>query len=86
MHFDKKKVGEKNFIAHAPEGTDWVSADAVLRHGQTTASAFQRADVILMLAFVPLNWVLSMQLSRIGRYHLLQLQLLCPLEREKPRL
>lgn len=82
MHFYKKKVGEKNFIAHASEGTDWVSADAVLRHGQTTASAFQRADVILMLAFVPLNWVPSMQLSRIGRYHLLQLRLLCPLERE----
>lgn len=30
MRFDKKKVGEKNFIAHAPEGSDWVGADDVL--------------------------------------------------------
>jgi superfamily II DNA or RNA helicase len=30
MEFEKKKVGEKNFIAHAPEGTDWISADDIL--------------------------------------------------------
>lgn len=30
MEFEKKKVGEKNFIAHAPQGTDWISADDVL--------------------------------------------------------
>lgn len=30
MNFDKIKVGEKNFIAHAPKGTHWVSTDAVL--------------------------------------------------------
>lgn len=40
MHFDKKKVGEKNFIAHAPEGTDWVSADAVFASWANNSFSF----------------------------------------------
>jgi len=30
MSFSKQKIGDKNFIAHAPRGADWASVDAVL--------------------------------------------------------
>lgn len=30
MEFDKKKIGERNYIAHAPVGSDWVNPDEVL--------------------------------------------------------
>lgn len=30
MEFDKKKIGERNYIAHAPAGSDWVNPDKVL--------------------------------------------------------
>ena len=30
MDFDKQKIGDKNFIAHAPKGSDWDSVDNVL--------------------------------------------------------
>ncbi len=30
MGFDKRKVGDTNFVAHAPEGSGWVGADDVL--------------------------------------------------------
>lgn len=30
MDFDKDKIGAKNFIAHAPVGSDWVSVEAIL--------------------------------------------------------
>ena len=30
MDFDKEKIGDKNFIAHAPVGSDWVSVEATL--------------------------------------------------------
>lgn len=40
MHFYKKKVGEKNFIAHASEGTDWVSADAVFASWANNSFSF----------------------------------------------
>ena len=30
MDFDKKKIGEKNYLVHAPKGSDWISPSDVL--------------------------------------------------------
>jgi superfamily II DNA or RNA helicase len=30
MSYSKQKIGERNFIAHAPKGADWMSVEAIL--------------------------------------------------------
>lgn len=37
MKFGKKKIGNKNFIAHAPKDEEWVSADDVLASWQSNS-------------------------------------------------
>lgn len=37
MNYDKKKVGNKDFIAHPPKGAVWVSVDDVLALWQSNS-------------------------------------------------
>lgn len=76
MHFDKKKVGEKNFIAHAPEGTDWVSADAVFASWANNSFSFPESRCDTDVGFrsaqlgaiyaIKSHWTVSSTAATIG--------------------
>jgi len=36
VHYDKQKVGAKNFIAHAPNGANWMDVNDVITSWQNS--------------------------------------------------
>ncbi len=44
MSFEKKKIGEKNYIIHAPKGSDWVNVDDIVASWKNNSFSFPKSS------------------------------------------